>query len=98
MWIWIFLGILIVALGGLVYWLTLSPEEPKKQPMCTIDGQDIYQKTIYGLDGTLMTHHKAPCSNCAQYVYKDPQNKCVTLEPKDGICFVGNSVAKKCPE
>jgi hypothetical protein len=86
---------LIAIIIFLVYWFVFrsEEEEPEKKEVqndCSFEGEDVFNKRIYALDGTLVIpDEKIPCSNCSQYVYKTPEG-CIPLgHDNEPVCVTG---------
>ena len=87
-------------IGFLVYWFSSGRERHRKKRgddneamMCSFEGEDLFNKRVYTKSGTLvLPDTQDVCSNCVQYVFKDPDG-CVPLgydeTQNEPVCIAG---------
>ncbi len=91
---WLVLIPVVILIALLVYWFVFrNPPAPATTgPMCSFEGEDLFNKNVY-LNGTLVTtSDQVPCSNCNQYVFRDADG-CIPMGYDDvlnePVCQVG---------
>lgn len=88
--------------------LSVPASDPSFPGMCEFEGEDVFNKSLYTYDGSMITKSDTviKCADCPKYLFKDDSG-CVPYtydavynkdnKKETGMCTPSLGASKKCP-